>query len=152
MLLQHKQTMMYMTVKQKEDYCCRQTDYSRNPPQSRRSKRHQNLRLSTTPAQTCHWENPSCNERVALSTGPDVPLGKSQLHKRLTFSADLEDPHTDCDPGLRGPMIRVVAGDEDQSGVHRGGDPERGLFGVLGPEDPLWEQTLTSGSSSLSDG
>jgi hypothetical protein len=49
-------------------------------------------------------------------------------------------------------MIRVVAGDEDQSGVHRGGDPERGLFGVLGPEDPLWEQTLTSGSSSLSDG
>jgi hypothetical protein len=49
-------------------------------------------------------------------------------------------------------MIRVVAGDEDKSGVHRGGDPESGLFGVLGPEDPLWELTLTSGSSSLSDG
>ena len=78
--------------------------------------------------------------KVALSAdlvGPIVPLGRSQPQRRVALSADLVDPHTDCDPGLRGPMIRVVAGDEDKSGVNAGGDPRSDLFGVLGPEDPL---------------
>jgi hypothetical protein len=34
-------------------------------------------------------------------------------------------------------MIRVVAGDEDKSGVNASGDPRSDLFGAFGPEDPL---------------
>ena len=140
-----------MTVNQKEDYCCRLTDSSRYFLQSRNSKLHPNVRPSTTPAQSCHGGNPSCNKRwrsQPTSWAQSCHWEKSQLQRRVALSADLVDPHTDCDPGLRGPMIRVVAGDEDKSGVNAGGDPRSDLFGVLGPEDPLWGLTLTSGSSS----